>query len=109
MEWETLNYFLPCGQRIDGKDARELARCWALALEGVSGTEVPLQGKTFGEENTLELLRLAAARADIPRENTEAALELLSGAPKNDARSLIRFFQDGHVTVRPAQEPGVRR
>ena len=105
MQWDALVYFLPCGQRIDGKDAREFARCSAVALAGVSNTEVPLQGKTFGEENTLSLLRLASARDGIPRANTEAALEILSGRPKIQAQALIRFFQGGHVTIRPEQEP----
>ena len=105
MPWDSMAYFLPCGQTIDGKDAREFARCSAAALAGVSETEVPLQGKAFGEENTLELLRLAAAKSEIPRANTEAALELLSGAPRIEAQALIRFFQGGHVTIRPEEEP----
>ena len=105
MQWEALAYFLPCGQSIDGEDAREIARCSASALASVSNTEVPLQGRTFGEENTLSLLRLAAARDDIPQANTEAALEILSGPPKVEARALIRFLQGGHVTIRPEQEP----
>ncbi len=105
MQWEALAYFLPCGQSIDGKDAREIARCSAAALAGVSITEVPLQGKTFGEENTFSLLRLAASRDEIPRANTEAALEILSGPPKIEAQALIRFLQGGHVTIRPEHEP----
>ena len=103
--WDALAYFLPVGQRIDGRDAREFARCSSAAVAGVSNTEVPLQGKTFGEENTLSLLRLAAARDDIPLANTEAALEILSGPPKIEAQALIRFFQGGHITIRPEQEP----
>lgn len=110
MEWDSMTYFLPCGQRIDGKDARELAQCSSNALTEVSNSEVPLQGKTFGDENTLSLLRLAADRQGIPRANTEAALEILSGAPKLEAQALIRFLQGGHVIIRPEHEPGeVRR
>ena len=105
MPWEALAYFIPCGQSIEGKDAREMARCSAAALSSVSDTEVPLQGKTFGEENTLSLLRLAATRDDIPRANTEAAIEILSGPPKTEAQALLRFLQGGHVTIRPEQEP----
>ena len=104
MKWEALAYFLPCGQRIEAKDARELARCSAAALPSVSDTEVPLQGKAFGEENTLSLLRLAATRDDIPRANTEAAIEILSGPPKVEAQALLRFLQGGHVTIRPEHE-----
>jgi len=106
LPWEALLYFLPLGQTIDGKDGSEFARCAALGLASVSSTEVPLRDHAFGEENTLTLLRLAAARADIPRDNTEAARELLSGSPKLEAQALIGFFRGGHVIIRPEKKSG---
>lgn len=103
--WEPLAYFVPCGQSIEGKDARELARCCSIALESVSDAEVPLQDEVFGEEHTLELLRLGAAREEVPRESARAAFELLSGSPKADAAVLLRFLQVGVVTIRPENDP----
>jgi len=104
MPWESLAYFLPLGQSIDGKDAREIARCSSAGLASVSDTEVPLQGKAFGEENTLALLRRAAAGDEIPPADTEAAFEILSGPPKVQAKALLRFLQGGHVTIRPERD-----
>ena len=107
--WEPLAYFLPYGQTIDAADAREIARCSSAALPDVPDTEVPMQGMAFGEENTLSLLRLAAAREPIPRPNTVAAFEILSGRPKQEAQALIRFLKYGHVMIRPEHEPGSGR
>ena len=39
----------------------------------------------FGDANTLSILRLSAAREEIPMVNTGAALEVLSGPPKQEA------------------------
>jgi hypothetical protein len=105
IRWEALAYFLPCGQSIEGEDARELARCCDQALTRVSDTEIPLQARVFGAQNTLSLLRRAAAREDIPRDHVEAAFELLSGPPKRQALELIRFLRLGHVVIRPERRP----
>jgi hypothetical protein len=105
LQWEPLAYFLPHGQTIDAADARDIARFSSTALPHVSDTEVPLQGKAFGDENTLSLLRLAASREDIPKPNTEAAFDILSGPPKQEALALIRFLKCGHITIRPEVEP----
>ena len=105
IRWEPLAYFLPHGQSIDAADAREIARLSAEALAEVSDTEVPLQGKAFGDENTLSLMKLAVSREDIPRANAEAAFEILSGPPKKQALALTRFLRYGHVTIRPEEDP----
>ena len=105
LRWEPLAYFLPHGQTIDGADARNLATSCSAGLSSVSDEEVPLRGNAFGHENTLALLRLAASRGDIPKGNTEAAFEVLSGPPKKQALALTRFLRCGHVTIRPEYEP----
>ena len=53
-------YFVPSGQRVVHEDALELASRLREALSDVSDTELPLQGRRFGDENTLDLLTRAA-------------------------------------------------
>ena len=105
MAWEPLSYFLPRGQSIEAADARALASSCARGLSLVPEREVPLGGADFGEAHTLSLLRLAAASDELPPDGSRAAVEILSGAPKKEAESLLRFLKDGHVTIRPEVEP----
>lgn|GEM_PF-3387664 len=99
--WEPLAYFVPCGQSIEGPDAREMARCSMEALDSVSDTEVALGGKSFSEEHTLSLLRLAHGGKGVPETCAEAAFEVLSGPPKQEAMTVVRFLREGHVHILP--------
>ena len=102
MRWQPLAYFLPRGQRIDRRDAREIARCSNAALADVPDQELTLRGRSFGRRNTLRSIRRAAEGTPVYPESAEAAVELLSGSPKVEAQALIAFLRKGVVTIHPA-------
>jgi len=101
MRWEPFAYFLPRGQRIDRRDAREIARCAGAALSDVPDRELALHGRPFGRHNTLRSIRRAAKGSPVDPEKVEAAVELLSGPPKAEAEVLLGFLLRGVVTIHP--------
>lgn len=102
MRWQPFAYFLPRGQRIDRRDAREIARCSNAALVDVPDRQLALQDKSFGRHNTLRSIQKAAKGTPVPPENAEAAVELVSGSPKVEAQALIAFLRKGVVTIHPS-------
>lgn len=97
---ERFAYYEP-SRRILEEDARELAHCLESALADVPDDIVPLQGRRFGEENTLDLIRRAADGHAAPKGEAGAALEILSGPPKTDAVQLVQFLRAGEFHIRP--------
>lgn len=102
MRWAPETYFLPRGQTITARDARELGHYLEVALALVSDREIPLHDGAFGELNTLHAIQLAiAGDHHLPREWSATAKELLSGSPKADAYALAEFLRFGAVRVLP--------
>ena len=102
MRWEPFAYFLPRGQRIGHRDAREIARCASASLTDVPDRELALHGRPFGRHNTLRSIQKAAGGSPVDPEKVEAAVELLSGSPKAEAEALIEFLRKGVVTIHPS-------
>jgi hypothetical protein len=99
---DRFEYFRPDGRQLVPRDATELATCLNAGLTRVSDSVVPLHDEKFGEEHTLALIsRAAAGKAPAP-ELATAAVELLSGSPKGEARVLIEFLRGGSVSIRSA-------
>ena len=104
-DWDAFAYYAASGQEIATDDAREIARCLGAALPEVPDQVVPLQGLEFGHENTLALIK-RAVRGEAPRDaDVQAAMEILSGPPKQEARALIGFLESGSFTIQPPREP----
>ncbi len=95
-------YYVPDARRVLGDDAAELAKYLDLALADVSDAEVPLGGGEFGDEWTHELLAKAARGQALGSEHATTAKEILSGAPKADARQLVEFLRGGEFAIHPA-------
>ena len=101
-EWDAFAYFLASGQDVADEDAREIARCLDAALPGVPDAVVPMQGLDFGRENTLALIKRAVQGETPDGTAVQAAVEILSGPPKAEARALIGFLRNGGFTIQPA-------
>ena len=99
-------YCSPAGQRIDGSEAKELARLVDLALDDVSDSVQPMQGHPFGEEHTAALIARIHAGGHVGRKDVTAAYEILSGSPKPQLRELVKFLRrGGFVLESPSESP----
>lgn len=97
---DRLQYFRADGRRVSAHDATQLAACIDAGLARVSDVTVPLRGRSFGEEHTLALISKAMSGTAPSATSADAAIELLSGAPKGEARVLIAFLRGGSVSIR---------
>ena len=104
-EWDNRNqplaYFPARGQRVSDADARDIGQALEQALTFVSDRIVSQQSRTFGERNTSNLLVKAAEGAQIQKDKTDAALQVLSGPPKAEAIELVRFLEGGGFSLHP--------
>ena len=97
-----LEYFRPAGQRVTDEDARELAQGLETALPRVPDSVLELQDRSFGADHTMKLLR-RAVQGRLPRAgDAQAAVEIMSGPPKNEARKLLEFLRGGAFTIHTA-------
>lgn len=100
--WDEHAYFLALGQEIADAEAREIARCVEAALPTVPDQVVPMQGREFGRQNTLGLIQRAVHGEALEGTEVQGAIEILSGPPKEDARTLIAFLKEGAFAIHPA-------
>jgi hypothetical protein len=100
---DRLAYHRTDGRRLLREDASALATSLEAGLRHVRDSEVPLHGKSFGEEHTLALLSRAAAGETLDAEMGDAAAELLSGPPKSEAWVLVDFLRGGEVSIGAVQ------
>jgi hypothetical protein len=107
-EWDELSYAEAHGQHVEGADARSLADSLGPALDEVSDVEIPMRGKAFGEENTRSLLGKAHAGRTIRWPKVLAAAEILSGAPKTEAKALAQFMTRGGFTLHSGERVASR-
>lgn len=95
----AFDYVSPRGQEVVEFDARELGRCLEAGLGAVPDRQVPMGGHAFGEDNTADLLQLAASGMSLPDESDRAAREILSGEPRHEALALAQFLSQGGFTL----------
>ena len=100
---DPLVYDRPDGRRVVAEDAKQLAHFLERGLDAVPDEMVPLQADAFGEEHTLGLLRSASTGKVLGRDSCQAALEVLSGSPKSDARALVGFLNGGAIAITAAR------
>jgi hypothetical protein len=106
---DRFEYFRADGRQLAPHDAVQLASCLNQGLTRVSDSVVPLHDEKFGEEHTLALISGAAEGKPPPPELAAAAVELLSGTPKGEARVLCDFLRGGSVSIRAAGSGTVAR
>lgn len=96
---DPLVYTEARGQRVEGAQAREIARCLGLALAGVSDSTLPLCDHPFGRDNTRDLIDRARAGAAVGRADVAGAYEIVSGPPKQDLAGVTRFLRRGAFRI----------
>jgi len=95
-------YLSPDQQNVGHDDAKNLARGLERGLAEVPKTMLPLGDGPFGDDNTVQLLKRAAA-GEIPQKGeVNAAVEVLSGPPRDEALSLVEFLLSGEFTINPS-------
>ena len=88
-------------KRVIHEDALALGEGLDKGLDLVPEDTLPLQGGPFGEENTVQLLG-RAAKGEIPMpDEVTTAIEILSGPPRAEAKSLAAFLLRGEFTLNP--------
>ena len=97
--FDAMAYFEPGGRLIAADDAEQISRCLVRALADVPDAAMPLGGRPFGDEHTLNLLRRAARGDEIGKDQVTASRELLSGAPKQEALALASFLLGGEFSI----------
>ena len=89
----------PAGSSIAAEDALAIASGLEAELPAIDDSEQPLGDHPFGEEHTEALLRRRGDGGPVSEEDVRAAREILSGAPKREAKALVAFLRGGAFSV----------